>query len=49
MIKEYATPFGRIRVRRGMAFGVIIIAALLAFEVFNYSTTDLPCMTCWET
>lgn len=40
MIKEYATPFGRIRVRRGMAFGVIIIAALLAFEVFNYSTTD---------
>ncbi len=40
MFKEYATPFGRIRVRRGMAFGFIIIAALLAFEVFNYSTTD---------
>jgi hypothetical protein len=31
---------GRIRLQRGMAFGVIIIAALLAFEIFNYSTTD---------
>ncbi|UCH61009.1 MAG: hypothetical protein JSV61_05875 [Anaerolineales bacterium] len=30
----------RIRLRRGLAFGAIIIAALLAFEVFNYSTTD---------
>jgi hypothetical protein len=30
----------RFRLRRGLAFGVIIIAALLAFEVFNYSTTD---------
>jgi hypothetical protein len=29
-----------IRFRRGLAFGVIIIAALLAFEIFNYSTTD---------
>lgn len=29
-----------IRFQRGMAFGVIIIAALLAFEIFNYSTTD---------
>ena len=27
-------------VRRGMAWGVIIIGALLAFEVFNYSTTQ---------
>ena len=26
--------------RRGMAWGVIIIGALLAFEVFNYSTTQ---------
>ena len=40
MFKEYTTPFGRIQVRRGMAFGAIIVAALLAFEVFNYSTTD---------
>jgi hypothetical protein len=30
----------RFRLRRGLAFGVIIITALLAFEVFNYSTTD---------
>jgi hypothetical protein len=28
------------RLRRGLAFGAIIIAALLAFEIFNYSTTD---------
>lgn len=28
------------RLRRGSTFGIIIIAALLAFEVFNYSTTD---------
>jgi hypothetical protein len=27
-------------VRRGMAWGVIIIGALMAFEVFNYSTTQ---------
>lgn len=30
----------RIRFQRGLAFGVIIITALLAFELFNYSTTD---------
>jgi hypothetical protein len=30
----------RIRINRGVAFGVLIIAALLAFEIFNYSTTD---------
>jgi hypothetical protein len=29
-----------ITLRRGMAWGVIIIVALLAFEVFNYSTTQ---------
>lgn len=35
-------PFltGAGRLRRGMAWGAIIIGALLAFEVFNYSTTD---------
>ena len=32
--------FSRFRFQRGLAFGVIIIAALLAFEIFNYSTTD---------
>ncbi|MFN2196334.1 MAG: hypothetical protein ACK2UW_09455 [Anaerolineales bacterium] len=30
----------RIQVPRGLLFGVLIIAALLAFEVFNYSTTE---------
>jgi hypothetical protein len=32
--------FSRLRLQRGMAFGVIIITALFAFEIFNYSTTD---------
>jgi hypothetical protein len=35
-----STLLHRIRLRRGLAFGAIIIAALLAFEMFNYSTTD---------
>ena len=26
--------------KRGMVFGIIIVAAMLAFELFNYSTTD---------
>jgi len=30
----------RFHLRRGLAFGVIIITALLAFETFNYSTTE---------
>jgi hypothetical protein len=30
----------RVGLRRGLAFGTIIIAALLAFEIFNYSTTE---------
>jgi hypothetical protein len=29
----------RIRITRGMAFGFILLTALIAFEVFNYSTT----------
>jgi len=29
-----------IRLQRGLTFGVIIISALLAFEIFNYSTTE---------
>jgi hypothetical protein len=40
MFKELPSPFGPLRLRRGLAFGVIIIGALLAFEIFNYSTTD---------
>lgn len=31
---------GKINVKPGMALGVIILAALLAFEMFNYSTTE---------
>lgn len=31
---------GRFHLRRGLAFGAIIIGALLAFEIFNYSTTE---------
>jgi len=30
----------RFHLRRGLAFGLIIISALLAFEIFNYSTTE---------
>ena len=29
-----------IRPQRGLAFGIIIIGALLAFEIFNYSSTE---------
>lgn len=34
------SSFKSFRIRRGMAFGAIIVGALLAFEVFNYSTTE---------
>lgn len=30
----------RLKLQRGLAFGLIIIAALLAFELFNFSTTE---------
>lgn len=29
-----------VTIKRGMAWGIIILCALLAFEVFNYSTTE---------
>lgn len=32
--------FGRFRLRRGLIFGLIIVTALFAFEIFNFSTTD---------
>lgn len=38
--KSTGNPFTRIGLRRGLAFGLIIIAALLAFEFFNFSTTS---------
>jgi len=31
---------GRFHLRRGLAFGVMIVGALIAFEVFNYSSTE---------
>ncbi len=30
----------RVQMQRGLAFGIILVGALLAFELFNYSTTD---------
>ena len=30
----------RVQVKKGVAFGLLIITALVAFEIFNYSTTD---------
>jgi hypothetical protein len=39
--KNEINPFQNLsQVRPGMAFGLIIVIALLAFEIFNYSTTD---------
>ena len=37
-----ATSFftNRFRLQRGFLFGILIVGALLAFELFNYSTTD---------
>jgi hypothetical protein len=35
-----ANIFSHYRFRRGIVWGVIIIAALIAFEIFNYSTTE---------
>jgi len=30
----------RVQVKRGVVFGILIVTALVAFEIFNYSTTD---------
>jgi hypothetical protein len=38
--RSVAKIFGGVRIRRGMAWGLIILGALLAFEIFNYSTTE---------
>lgn len=32
--------FKQVSRRRGLVFGLILLVALLAFEIFNYSTTD---------
>ncbi|MCK5314338.1 MAG: hypothetical protein KAJ53_04415, partial [Anaerolineales bacterium] len=38
--QKISTAVSRFSFRRGLAFGLIIISALLAFELFNYSTTE---------
>ncbi len=40
MLSQLTFPNFRFRLQRGMVFGALIVTALLAFEVFNYSTTD---------
>lgn len=37
---NFTAYMSRFRLNRGLAFGILIISALLAFEIFNYSTTD---------
>ncbi|MBN2550877.1 MAG: hypothetical protein JXB15_17065 [Anaerolineales bacterium] len=36
----FAALFDRLPINRGMIFGIIIITALFAFEIFNYGTTE---------
>ncbi len=38
--QSFGQKFNQIRLQRGLAFGVIILTALVAFELFNYSTTE---------
>lgn len=38
--QNLTTFFRQVRFQRGLALGSIIISALLAFEIFNYSSTD---------
>ncbi|GAB4398902.1 MAG: hypothetical protein OHK0052_22120 [Anaerolineales bacterium] len=40
MYPSLPAAFARFRLQRGLLFGVLIIGALLAFEVFNFSTTE---------
>jgi hypothetical protein len=39
-INSSPLSFKKLPIRRGAVFGLILLGALLAFEVFNYSTTD---------
>jgi hypothetical protein len=38
--QDFGASFSRIRIQRGLAFGIIILFALAAFELFNYSSTE---------
>jgi len=40
MLSTFSLFYKRLRLQRGLLFGALIILALLAFEIFNYSTTD---------
>jgi hypothetical protein len=40
MLKSISFFPTRLRLQRGLLFGILIVGALLAFELFNYSTTD---------
>jgi hypothetical protein len=40
MNRSFSRLFNRAHLSRGLFFGILIIAALLAFEAFNYSTTE---------
>lgn len=38
--KSLSQALGKFKPRPGLVFGLIILSALVAFEIFNYSTTD---------
>jgi hypothetical protein len=40
MLNSMSLFTNRFQLRRGLLFGILIIGALLAFELFNYSTTE---------
>ena len=40
MLSQISLLQNRMPLQRGLVFGALILTALLAFEVFNYSTTD---------
>jgi len=40
VLKSIPFVSNRVKLQRGLLFGALIVIALLAFEVFNYSTTD---------
>jgi hypothetical protein len=40
MLNSMSIFSSRLRLQRGFLFGILIVGALLAFELFNYSTTD---------
>jgi hypothetical protein len=41
-MSAHSLPFipERVQIKRGVVFGLLIVTALAAFEIFNYSTTD---------